>query len=70
MDSDGLAVWTAYAGSTTAGNMACFDFRAGNIVVKNPDTAILVTVWEIARKLGARVQGDDCEVYCSDGTIT
>ncbi|NYH26059.1 hypothetical protein GGD40_005630 [Paraburkholderia bryophila] len=49
--------------------MAWFDFRAGNVVVKNPDTAILLKMWLIAQKLGARVQGDDCEIYGVDGNI-
>jgi hypothetical protein len=67
--SDGLVVWTAYLGSTAGGNMAWFDFRSGNVVVKNPDVAILSKMWQIAQKLGARVQGDDCEIYGSDGSI-
>jgi hypothetical protein len=69
VDSDGLAVWTAFSGKTIGGNMAWFDFRAGNVVVKNPDTAILVKMSQIAQKLDARVQGDDCEIYGPDGSI-
>ncbi|MFL9858840.1 hypothetical protein PQR72_24430 [Paraburkholderia madseniana] len=69
VDSDGLAVWTAFRGNTDGGNMAWFDYRSGNVVVKNPDVAILNKMWQIAQKLGARVQGDDCEIYGSDGSI-
>jgi hypothetical protein len=69
VDSDGLAVRTAYRGSTAGGNMAWFDFRSGNVVVKNPDVAILRKMCQIAQKLGARVQGDDCEIYGPDGSI-
>ena len=67
--SEGLAVWTSYRGSTAGGNMAWFDFRSGNIVVKNPDGAILCKMWQIAQRLDARVQGDDVEIYSSDGSV-
>jgi hypothetical protein len=69
VDSDGIVVWTAYRGTTAGGNMAWFDFRSGNVVVKNPDVAILIKMWQIAQKLGARVQGDDYGIYSSDGRI-
>jgi len=69
VDSDGLAVWTAYAGHGVKGNMAWFDFRNGNVVVKNPDGAILGKMWQLAQKLGAKVQGEECEVYGADGTV-
>lgn len=69
MDSEWLAVWTLYSGSTANENMAWFDFRSGNVVVKNPDVAILSKMWKIAQKLGARVQGDDGEIYGSDGSV-
>ena len=40
-----------------------FNYRRGNIVVKDPDEATLRKMQEIARKLGATVQGDDGESY-------
>lgn len=40
VESDGLAVWTAYSGHAANGNMAWFDFREGDIVVKNPDAEL------------------------------
>jgi hypothetical protein len=67
--SEGLAVWTAYSGHGANGNMAWFDFRGGDVVVKNPDAEILGKMWELAQKLGARLQGDDCEVYGADGCV-
>jgi len=69
VDGDGLAVWTAYAGNGVSGNMAWFDFRQGNVVVKNPDGAILGKMWQLAQRLGAKVQGDECEVYGADGRV-
>ncbi|VWD56671.1 hypothetical protein [Burkholderia contaminans] len=70
IESNGLAVWTAYAGNGIDGNMAWFDFRQGNIVVKNPDGAILRKMWLLAQRLDAKVQGDECEAYGEDGTVT
>ncbi len=69
VDSEGLAVWTAYAGTGIEGNMAWFDFSQGNVIVKNPDSAILDKMWRIAGKLGAKVQGDDGEEYGADGGV-
>lgn len=69
VDSEGLAVWTAYAETGMDGNMAWFDFSQGNVAVKNPDSAILEKMWRIARKLGAKVQGDDGEEYGADGGV-
>ncbi|KUY92798.1 MULTISPECIES: hypothetical protein [unclassified Burkholderia] len=69
MESEGLAVWVAYSGHAANGNMAWFDFGRGDVVVKNPDAEILVKMWAITQKLGARVQGDDCELYGADGNV-
>jgi len=69
VDSEGLAVWTAYAGTGVGGNMAWFDLRQGNVAVKNPDGAILGKMWHLARKLDAKVQGDECKVYGADGSV-
>ncbi|PMS36265.1 hypothetical protein B0G57_107267 [Trinickia symbiotica] len=69
VDSEGLAVWIAYAGNGVNGNMAWFDFRNGNVVVKNPDSMILGKMWQLAQRLGAKVQGEECEVYGADGAV-
>jgi hypothetical protein len=69
LDSEGLAVWTACPGTGVGGNMAWFDLRQGNVVVKNPDGPILGKMWHLARKLDAKVQGDECEMYGEDGSI-
>jgi hypothetical protein len=39
------------------------DWFAGNISTKNPDKAIVEKMLQIAQALGARVQGDDGELY-------
>jgi hypothetical protein len=59
----GLAVWTAYSGHDPQGNMAWFDHRDGEIVVKNPDKEILDKMKKIAAFFGANVLGDDGEHY-------
>ena len=62
-ESEGLAVWTTYSGHERDGNMAWFDLRSGNVVVKNPDEEIIAKMCDIAEGLNARVQGDDGELY-------
>ncbi|MFF9020273.1 hypothetical protein [Streptomyces eurythermus] len=42
---------------------AWLDWEGGRIVVKNPDEILLKKMREIARVLGARVQGEECEYY-------
>lgn len=69
MESEGLAGWTAYAEAASSKNMVWFHFRRGNVIVKNPDGASLVKMWQLARKLDAKVQGDECEVYGADGNV-
>ena len=62
-ESEGLAVWTGYAGNEDGGNQAWFDFRHHAIVVKNPDQDILTKMLEIAATLNAKVIGDEGEEY-------
>jgi hypothetical protein len=47
--------------------MVWFDFRQGNVVVKNPDTEVLRKMWSLAQALSANVQGDDGEGYDASG---
>jgi len=63
VESDGLAVWTAYSGHEEGGNMAWFDYQQGNITVKNPDDEILNKMIAISHAFNAKVQGDDGETY-------
>ena len=67
IENAGLSVWTAYSGHREGEIMAWFDFRCGNIVVKNPDLEILRKMWSLAEALSARVQGDDGELYDASG---
>jgi len=62
-ENEGLSVWTGYSKNGLDGGKAWFDYRDGNIIVKNPDSEILVKMYEIAQELEAMVQGDDGEVY-------
>lgn len=40
-----------------------FDWDQGNISAKNPDETTVIKMEQIARRLNARVQGDDGEFY-------
>ena len=40
----------------------------GEVIAKNPEITLVVKMVAIAERLGARVQGDDGEIYQSDGT--
>jgi hypothetical protein len=70
VNSEGLSVWTAYSGHEKDGNVAWFDLSHGNIVVKNPDPEILRKMYAIAHQLSAKVQGDDGELYHSQGNVS
>ncbi len=63
IESEGLAVWTAYSGHGKDGNMAWFSYGDGEVYVKNPDDEILGKMRKIARALGAKVQGDEGELF-------
>lgn len=63
IESPGIAVWTGHP----EGVVAWFSFDDDQIVVKSPDEAMIVRAREIARALGARVQGDDGEFYDESG---
>lgn len=65
-ENEGLAVWTSYSGNAKKGNFAWFDFRQGNVVVKDPDDEIIAKMSRIAKVLNARVQGDEGEFYGED----
>jgi hypothetical protein len=63
LENEGLAVWKNYTGDNVHSNHAWFDFRNGNITVKNPDDEIMKKMLNIAEKLEARMQGDEGEIY-------
>jgi hypothetical protein len=46
-----------------------FDWFSGYVHTKNPDPSLIAKAIEIARALGAHVQGDDGETYLPDGQI-
>lgn len=59
-ENEGLAAWIPGACENPAG---WFDYRNGRIVVKNPDEAMLAKIKRVAELLGARVMGDEGELY-------
>ena len=67
MDDPGIAVWTAYAGYGGEGNRAWFCHFGDRITVKNPDASTLKKMQQIASSHGAKVQGDEGEIYGTDG---
>jgi hypothetical protein len=62
-ENPGVSVWTKHSGHEKSGNIAWFDYRNGEIVVKNPDDEILTKMKRIAQQFGATVMGDDRETY-------
>jgi hypothetical protein len=54
-----FAIWNASAGQI----IGWLDWNNGNITTKSPDEQLLAKMIEIAERLGARVQGDDGELY-------
>ena len=62
-ENDGLAVWTAYSQLPDDDCGAWFDFRGGNVVVKNPDDELIAKMKQIAVHFSARVVGDEGEEY-------
>jgi hypothetical protein len=68
-ESPGLAVWTRYSGDGIDGNHAWFQWRNGEIAVKNPDVEILRKMHAISQFFTAELQGDDGELYDSEGKI-
>ena len=63
-----MAVWIAHSQHDKRDGMAWIWLSQGNIQAKNPDKETLRKMWRIAQALGAKVQGDDCEFYDSDGS--
>ena len=61
-----LAVWRSYSGHQEDGNKAWMYLFDGTVDVKNPDEEIRAKMCRIAVELGARVQGDDGELYTED----
>ena len=66
-ENPGLAVWTGYPGPEGQNESFWFDWRGGCVVVKYPDILVLKKMYQIAIALGARVQGDDGELYGENG---
>lgn len=63
IENEGLSIWTKYSKNGINGNFAWFTYIDGQIVVKNPDKEIVNKMIDIASTLGAKVQGDDGELY-------
>ena len=69
VEDPSLCVWTGHPRQGQEAGLAWFYHSDGNVVVKNPDEAILRKMWQIAQHLVARVQGDDGELYGPDGKM-
>jgi len=62
-----LAVWFAHPERGNRNGLAWLWLSGGNVQAKNPDVHTLKKMWTIAQALGAKVQGDDGELYESTG---
>ena len=62
-ENPSLACWRGHPGRQPV----WFDFRDGQVVVKNPDEPTIEKMLVVAAALRARVQGDDGEIYESPG---
>ncbi len=58
-----FAIWSEDSGEA----VAWFEWSAGDISTKNPDVATIEKAVNIAKHIGAKVQGDDGEVYPGGG---
>jgi len=68
VEQKGLCVWTAYSGGNKGNDVCWLGWsQSNNIDAKNPDQEIRQKMWSIAQRLGAKIQGDDGELYGSDG---
>ena len=68
-DDEGIAAWITYSQHGVGGNMGWFYYWRGQVVVKNPDEEMRRKLWQLAQRLGAQVQGDEGEIYGTDGTV-
>ena len=59
-------MWNAREGKDSG---AWLDWKDGEIFAKNPEDALIEKMVEIAKVLGAKVQGDDDEVYKGGGAV-
>ena len=64
-----LAVWKDWPASEPGRNEAWMWSSGGNVMAKNPDQAFLQKMFLVADAFGAKVQGDDGEVYNSIGEV-
>lgn len=61
----GLAFWGSHQGNKNV----WFDICFGRILVKNPDQATKVKMYQVAKYFNAVVEGEDGERYDSEGQI-
>lgn len=63
VEEPGIAVWTAYSRNGEGGGLAWFYWFEGEILFKRPDREIIGKMVQLAERLGAKVQGDEGELY-------
>jgi hypothetical protein len=66
VEDPSMSAWIAYPGHLEERNMAWMWLRHGNVVSKNPDEAMIEKMAAIAKRLSAKLQGDEGEVYGID----
>ena len=65
-DNPGTAVWVGHSENDIK---TTFDFLSGNITVRNPTSSAIEKMKHIAFKLGAKLQGDEGEVFATEDTL-
>lgn len=67
IDDPSMAVWVAHPDH--GDGVAWIWWSRGNVQAKNPDEPTLRKMWAIAQAFGAKVQGDEGELYDSVGRM-
>ncbi|HET6995078.1 MAG TPA: hypothetical protein VFI06_08865 [Chitinophagaceae bacterium] len=65
-NSPGFCEWTAHPTEQEPNSRPWFSYWKGSIDTKNPDTATIRKMMQIASALNAKVQGDDGEFYTEE----
>jgi hypothetical protein len=70
VDSDGLSVWTAYSGHEMGRNAAWSTCATETLSSRIPILRSCEKMYVIAQHLSGKVQGDDGELYDSQGNVS
>lgn len=69
VNDSSMAVWTNHPQHERNEGLAWLWVFYGSIQAKNPDEHTLRKMWQIAKALSAKVQGDEGEQYDEQGNV-